>query len=165
MNLNAVEPRAEGRPASQHAHETRNLIGGVWTAGAGTVQRKIANPADKTELVATVQEASLAQVDAACQAAHAAFKGWRARSVSDRAVVLFSFRNLLLKHVDELARLIVIENGKLLSEAIGDVRRGIDVVEFACGITTHLCGRTLPEVSQNVDSYMLREPLGVVAGI
>ncbi len=165
MTMNAVEPLPEARATSHHTHETRNLIGGVWVAGTGSVQRKICNPADTTELVATVQEASLAQVDEACRAAGAAFKSWRARSVSDRALVLFSFRNLLLKHVDELARLIVIENGKLLSEAIGDVRRGIDVVEFACGVTTHLCGRTLPEVSQNVDSYMLREPLGVVAGI
>ena len=69
------------------------------------------------------------------------------------------------QNFDELARLIVRENGKLLSEARGSLRRGIDVVEFACGIPSQLMGQTLPDVSRDVDSYVVHEPLGVVVGI
>ena len=75
------------------------------------------------------------------------------------------YRELLEQHFDDLARLIVRENGKLLSEARGSLRRGVDVVEFACGIPSLLMGRTLPDVSRNVDSYSVLEPVGVVAGI
>jgi len=78
---------------------------------------------------------------------------------------MFKFRELLEANYLDLARMIVIENGKLLSEAKGDVRRGIDVVEYACGIPTLMMGKTLPEVAHNVDSYFIREPIGVVAGI
>jgi malonate-semialdehyde dehydrogenase (acetylating)/methylmalonate-semialdehyde dehydrogenase len=145
--------------------EQLNLIAGKWTEGAGSVTRRIMNPADATELVAAVREASLGQVALACNDAGRAFMLWRAVPALDRIRVLFKFRELLEKDFDNLARLLVRENGKLLSEARGDVRRGIDVVEFACGIPSHLLGRTLPEVSRNVDTYVIREPLGVVVGI
>jgi malonate-semialdehyde dehydrogenase (acetylating)/methylmalonate-semialdehyde dehydrogenase len=112
-----------------------------------------------------VREAGSEQVDVACNAAGKAFATWRAVPAGDRIRVLFKFRELLEKEFDNLAKLLVRENGKLISEARGDVRRGIDVVEFACGIPSHLLGRTLPEVSRNVDTYMSREPLGVVVGI
>jgi malonate-semialdehyde dehydrogenase (acetylating)/methylmalonate-semialdehyde dehydrogenase len=79
--------------------------------------------------------------------------------------VLFRYRDILETHFDEVARLIVRENGKLLSEARGSLRRGLDVVEFACGIPSLLMGRTLPEIARQVDSYVVREPLGVVVGI
>src|SRR5436305_958052 len=94
-----------------------------------------------------------------------AVPAWRATPPPDRARVLFRFRELLEERFEELARLIVRENGKLLSEARGSLRRGIDVVEFACGVPSLLMGRTLPEIARNVDSYAVLEPLGVVVGI
>ncbi len=142
-----------------------NLIGGEWLPGDGPTTRRIANPADTTQLLAAVREASPAQADAACAAANAAFPAWRATPAPERARVLFRYRELLETHFDELAELAVRENGKLLSEARGSVRRGLDVVEFACGIPSLLMGKTLQDISRNVDSYVVLEPLGVVVGI
>jgi malonate-semialdehyde dehydrogenase (acetylating)/methylmalonate-semialdehyde dehydrogenase len=79
--------------------------------------------------------------------------------------VLFRYRQVLEEHFDELATLIVRENGKLLAEARGSLRRGLDVVEYACGIPSLLMGRVLPEIARNMDSYVIHEPVGVVAGI
>jgi malonate-semialdehyde dehydrogenase (acetylating)/methylmalonate-semialdehyde dehydrogenase len=142
-----------------------NLIGGAWTAGEGDTVRRICDPADTQKVLAEVREASDRQVDAACAAAHAAFPAWRATPAPDRARFLFRFRDLLETNFDDLARLVVRENGKLLSEARGSVRRGLDVVDFACGIPTLLMGKSLPDISRDVDSYAIREPLGVVVGI
>src|SRR5438874_9743700 len=142
-----------------------NLIGGRSVPGEGALTRNLFNPADTTELVAAVREASPAQVDEACAAAAAAFPVWRATPPADRARVLFRFRELLEANFNDLARSIVRENGKLLSEARGSLRRGIDVVEFACGVPALLMGRTLPDIARNVDSYSVLEPVGVVVGI
>jgi malonate-semialdehyde dehydrogenase (acetylating)/methylmalonate-semialdehyde dehydrogenase len=142
-----------------------NLIGSRWVAGAGPQTRNIWNPADTRELVAAVPEASAEQVEEVCAAAARAFPAWQVTPPPDRARVLFRYRELLEQHFDELARLIVRENGKLLSEARGSLRRGVDVVEFACGIPSLLMGRTLPDISRNVDSYSVLEPVGMVAGI
>jgi malonate-semialdehyde dehydrogenase (acetylating)/methylmalonate-semialdehyde dehydrogenase len=144
---------------------SENLIGGEWLEGDGSATRRICNPADTTQLVAAMREASPRQADAACAAAVAAFPAWRATPPPERARVLFRYRELLEAHFDEIAELAVRENGKLLSEARGSVRRGLDVVEFACGIPSLLMGKTLPEISRHVDSYVVREPLGVVVGI
>jgi malonate-semialdehyde dehydrogenase (acetylating)/methylmalonate-semialdehyde dehydrogenase len=142
-----------------------NLVGGRWVEGRGATNRRLCNPADSAEVVAEVREASAEQVDEACAAAAAAFPAWRATPPPDRARVLFRFRELLEANFLDLARGIVRENGKLLSEARGSLRRGIDVVEFACGIPSQLMGRALADVSRDVDCYTVREPLGVVAGI
>src|SRR5262249_55686642 len=98
-------------------------------------------------------------------AAARAFPAWRSTPPPDRARVLFRFRELLEANFQDLARGIVRENGKLLSEARGSLRRGIDVVEFACGIPSQLMGQTLSDISRDVDCYSVREPLGVVVGI
>ncbi len=142
-----------------------NLIGGDWIEGEGAATRRIANPADTSQLIAAVREASPTQADAAANAANAAFPAWRATPPPERARVLFRYRELLEKNFDALAELAVRENGKLLSEARGSVRRGLDVVEFACGIPSLLMGKTLPDISRNVDSYVVHEPVGVVVGI
>jgi malonate-semialdehyde dehydrogenase (acetylating)/methylmalonate-semialdehyde dehydrogenase len=142
-----------------------NLIGGRWLEGGAGTSRDICNPADTAEVLATVREAAAAQVDEACAAAGQAFPSWRATPAPDRARVLFKFRELLEKHFSDLARGIVRENGKLLSEARGSLRRGIDVVEFACGIPSQLMGQTLTDISRDVDCHAIREPLGVVVGI
>lgn len=142
-----------------------NLIGGVWVDGDGATTRRLCDPADTTKLVASVREASPAQIDTACAAAHAAFPAWRATPSPDRARMLFRFRELLEANFDDIAKLVVRENGKLLSEARGSVRRGLDIVEYACGIPSMLMGRTLSDISRGVDSYSVLEPLGVVVGI
>ncbi|MFI7150752.1 CoA-acylating methylmalonate-semialdehyde dehydrogenase [Nonomuraea sp. NPDC050022] len=109
--------------------------------------------------------ASAADVDAAVAAAVAAFPAWRDASLTKRAQVLFRFRELMYAHRDELAALISAEHGKVHSDALGEVARGLEVVEFACGIPHLLKGGFSEGVSTRVDSYSLRQPLGVVAGI
>ena len=142
-----------------------NLIGPAWVEGRGSTSRDIYNPADSAEMVAPVREAAPEQVDEACAAAARAFPGWRAAPAPDRAHVLFKFRELLEKNHADLAHSIVRENGKLLSEAHGSLRRGFDVVEFACGIPSQLMGQTLTGISRDVDCHAIREPVGVVVGI
>jgi malonate-semialdehyde dehydrogenase (acetylating)/methylmalonate-semialdehyde dehydrogenase len=165
MNQQADAVMVEERATEPDHPLAVNLIGGRKVGGAGPHSRRIGNPADAAETVASVREASPQQVDQACACAHEAFPAWRATPPPERAQALFRYRQLLERHFDELAELIVLENGKLLSEARGSLRRGIDVVEFACGIPSLLMGRTLPNVSRDVDSYVVLEPLGVVAGI
>ncbi|WP_165075072.1 CoA-acylating methylmalonate-semialdehyde dehydrogenase [Paludisphaera rhizosphaerae] len=151
-------------PSSRSA-SALNLIGGTWVEGRGDVSRDIYNPADTAEMLAPVREASPDQVDEACAAAARAFPGWRATPAPDRAHVLFKFRDLLEKNFADLAHSIVRENGKLLGEARGSLRRGLDVVDFACGIPSQMMGQTLSDVSRDVDCLTFREPMGVVVGI
>ena len=152
-------------PATSRSASALNLIGGTWVEGRGNVSRDIFNPADTAELLAPVREASPEQVDEACAAAARAFPGWRATPAPDRAHVVFKFRELLEKHASDITRSVSRENGKLLSEARGSLRRGLDVVEFACGIPSQLMGQTLTDISRDVDCHFIREPLGVVVGI
>src|ERR1700677_2595936 len=142
-----------------------NLIGETWVEGRGNTRRDICNPADTAEVLAPVREAAPEQVDEACAAAARAFPGWRATPAPDRAHVLVKFRGLLEKNLSDLAQSIARENGKLLSEARGSLRRGLDVVEFACGIPPQLMGQTLTDISRDVDCHAIREPVGVVVGI
>ena len=95
----------------------------------------------------------------------AAYADWSQSSLSARAKILFAFRELVNQHQDELAGLITDEHGKVLSDARGEVQRGLEVVEFACGIPSLLKGDYSDQVSSGVDTYSFREPLGVVAGI
>src|SRR5262245_49240532 len=159
------EKPAEKKPAPKAKTLGLNFIGGRWISGDGPQTRNINNPADTTQLVAAVREASLDQVDETCAVAAKAFTSWRATPSPDRARVIFRFRELLEEHFDDIVDLLVKENGKLKSEARGSLRRGIDVVEFACGIPAQLMGKTLPEIARNVDSYVVLEPVGVVVGI
>jgi malonate-semialdehyde dehydrogenase (acetylating)/methylmalonate-semialdehyde dehydrogenase len=140
-----------------------------WIAGrpdhgssdrAGTVY----NPATG-EASAEVPFATAADVDRAVAAALAAFDGWGRTGLNKRATILFAFRELVRQNVEELARLIVREHGKVLADARGEVQRGLEVVEFACGIPQLLKGEFSENVSSGVDSYSLRQPLGVVAGV
>jgi malonate-semialdehyde dehydrogenase (acetylating)/methylmalonate-semialdehyde dehydrogenase len=99
------------------------------------------------------------------QAARKAFPAWGSTPALRRAAVMFRFRELLDANFDALARLVTRENGKTLAEARGDVRRGIEVVEFACGIAHLQKGESLPQVAEQIDAVTMREPLGVCAGI
>ena len=150
---------------SSRSASALNLIGGTWVEGLGNASRDIYNPADTAEMLAPVREAAPEQVDEACAAAARAFPGWRATPAPDRAHILFKFRDLLEKNFSDVAHSIVRENGKLLSEARGSLRRGLDVVDFACGIPSQMMGQTLTDVSRDVDCLTFREPMGVVVGI
>ncbi|HZD72814.1 MAG TPA: CoA-acylating methylmalonate-semialdehyde dehydrogenase [Actinomycetota bacterium] len=112
-----------------------------------------------------VDFASVAEVDQAVAAAAHAFTEWRHASLTRRAAVLFNFRELVNAHRDELAALISTEHGKVRADAAGEVSRGLEVVELACGIPQLLKGGFSENVSTRVDSFSIRQPLGVVAGI
>jgi malonate-semialdehyde dehydrogenase (acetylating)/methylmalonate-semialdehyde dehydrogenase len=133
-------------------------------AGGGDRTSELFDPATG-EVSGHVTLASAADVDAAVAAAVAAFPAWRDASLIKRAQVLFRFRELMYAHRDELAALISAEHGKVHSDALGEVARGLEVVEFACGIPHLLKGGYSEGVSTRVDSYSMRQPLGVVAGI
>ncbi|MGI5491809.1 CoA-acylating methylmalonate-semialdehyde dehydrogenase [Microtetraspora malaysiensis] len=138
-------------------------INGTRVSGGGRTS-EIFNPATG-EVSGTVELAAVEDVDAAVEAAKAAFPAWRDASLVKRAQILFRFRELLDRNRDELAALISAEHGKVHSDALGEVARGIEVVEFACGIPHLLKGGFSENVSTRVDSYSIRQPLGVVAGI
>ena len=139
-------------------------IGGAPSTGRSDRTSAVFNPATGA-VTAEVRLASGQDVHDAVTAAGRAFEVWSQTSVSKRAKVLFAFRELLNANSDRLAEVIVAEHGKVMSDAQGEVQRGLEVVEFACGIPTLLKGDYSDQVSSGVDSYSYREPLGVVAGI
>src|SRR5919107_2306625 len=110
---------------------------------------------------AEVALASAAEVNEAVQVAAEAFADWSQSSLSRRAKILFAFRELVNSRIDELAELITDEHGKVLSDARGEVQRGLEVIEFACGVPHLLKGEYSDQVSGGVDSYSFRQPLGV----
>jgi malonate-semialdehyde dehydrogenase (acetylating)/methylmalonate-semialdehyde dehydrogenase len=139
-------------------------IAGQRDPGASDRTGTIYNPATG-EASAEVPFATAADVDRAVAAALSAFDSWRSVGLGKRAAVLFSFRELVRQNTEHLARLIVREHGKVLADARGEVQRGLEVVDFACGIPQLLKGEFSENVSAGVDSYSLRQPLGVVAGV
>ena len=141
-----------------------HFIGGKIVAGSSGRSSAVFNPATGEESQ-RVALASAREVDLAVQTAKAAFPAWAATTPLNRARVMFRFKELLETNRDKLATLIGREHGKVLADAAGEVTRGIEVVEFACGIPQLLKGEFTDSVGTGVDSYSLRQPLGVVAGI
>jgi malonate-semialdehyde dehydrogenase (acetylating) / methylmalonate-semialdehyde dehydrogenase len=139
-------------------------VGGASTAGTSGRTSPVYNPATG-EQQAQVALASRSDVDAAVATAKAAFESWGQSSLSQRTKVLFAFRELATKRARELAEVVSDEHGKVVSDALGEVQRGLEVVEFACGIPHLLKGEFSDQVSTGVDVFSFREPLGVVAGI
>jgi malonate-semialdehyde dehydrogenase (acetylating)/methylmalonate-semialdehyde dehydrogenase len=139
-------------------------IDGKPYAGVSRRTGDIYDPAtgQRTGVVAFADDADVA---AACSAANAAFQDWRRTSLTARTQVLFACRELLHRRKAELARVITDEHGKVLSDAVGEVTRGLEVVEFACGIPHLLKGEFSADVSTEVDVHSLRQPLGVVVVI
>ena len=137
--------------------------GAAWS-GASTRRAPVYDPATGQQ-IRDVSLADVDDVDAVIRSAHEAWAGWRTSSLSTRSRVLFSFRELLAAHAEELAEVITGEHGKVLADAAGEVARGLEVAEFACGIPHLLKGAYAPEVSTRVDVHSLRQPLGVVAVI
>jgi malonate-semialdehyde dehydrogenase (acetylating)/methylmalonate-semialdehyde dehydrogenase len=139
-------------------------IDGRSAAGTSGRHAPVYNPATGRQ-TATVDLASAAELDAATESAVGAFPEWRATPLSRRSEILFRFRNLVDEHKLDIARLITAEHGKVLSDALGEVARGLENVEFACGVPHLLKGGFSEQASRGVDVYSIRQPLGVVAGI
>ncbi|WP_030563491.1 CoA-acylating methylmalonate-semialdehyde dehydrogenase [Streptomyces aureocirculatus] len=139
-------------------------IGGKSVEGTSGTYGPVTDPA--TGAVTTrVAFASAAEVDTAVAAAKAAFTTWGQSSLAQRTSILFRFRALLDAHRDEIAELITAEHGKVHSDALGEVARGLEVVDLACGINVQLKGELSTQVASRVDVSSIRQPLGVVAGI
>jgi len=142
----------------------RHRIGGEETGGASSRTSPVYDPATG-EVQAEVVLAEASDVDAAVAAAREAFAEWSQASLSRRAKIMFAFRELLNRNVEELARIVSSEHGKVFEDAKGEVLRGLEVVEFACGIPHLMKGEFSDQVSTTVDAYSFRQPLGVCAGI
>src|SRR5579871_2010086 len=140
------------------------LCDGKWITPQAEAYTDVHNPSTE-EVIGRTPMCGAAEVDAATKAASRAFEGWSRLPATQRAALLFRYRERLEAHFDELSRLVTRENGKTLEEPRGDVRRGIEVVEFACGIGHLLKGETLPQVADQIDAHTTREPVGVCAGI
>jgi len=154
----------EGSVASETLPVVGHWIGGLPVAGTSGRRGPVFDPATGRQ-TRWVDFASAEELDAAVAAATAAFPGWRATSLSKRTDVMFRIRNLVEQHRTELAALLTAEHGKVPSDALGEIARGIENLEFACGIPQLMKGGFSEQVSTGVDVYQIRQPLGVVAGI
>ena len=141
-----------------------HFVGGKRVAGASARRADVFDPATG-QVARQVVLGGAADVDAAVRAAVAAFPAWAATTPLTRARVMFRFRDLLEQNAGRLAAIITAEHGKVLSDARGEVTRGMEVAEFACGVPDLLKGEFTENVGRSVDSFSVRQPLGVVAGI
>src|SRR5579859_6554992 len=141
-----------------------NYINGQWTDSHAAEWRDVVNPATG-EILASVPLADAAEVNAAVEAASAAFPDWRRTPPEDRIQPLFKLKTLLEEHIDDIARIITAENGKTFAEAKAEMRRAIENVEVACGIPMMMQGYNLEDVARGIDEMMIRQPIGVTAAI
>ncbi len=158
-----AEPRSRAAGSSP-AQRVSHWIGGRPVAGTSGHDGAVFDPATG-RIARRVDFASVEEVDAAVRAARAAFPAWRATSVGRRSEILFRIRNLVDAHRAEIAAFLTAEHGKVPSDALGEVARGLENIEFACGIPQMLKGGFSEQASTGVDVYSIRQPLGVVAGI
>src|SRR5215211_4523209 len=153
-------------PTQQREGLTRitHWIGGKAVDGTSGRTGPVFDPA-LGQQTGKVDLATTEEVGAAVAAAKAAFPAWRATSLAKRAEILFGIRELVHDRREEVARILTAEHGKVLSDAMGEVTRGLEVIEFACGIPHLLKGGMSEQASTGIDVYSIRQPLGVVAGI
>lgn len=144
--------------------EIGHFIGGKLVAGTSGAFGDVFNPASG-EIAARVALANTAEVDTAVAAAAAAWPAWAAMPALRRARVMFKLKDLLDRDRKEISAIITAEHGKVLSDADGEVQRGLEVVEFACGIPHLMKGEFTDQVGTGIDAWSIRQPLGVVAGI
>ncbi|MFN4097145.1 MAG: CoA-acylating methylmalonate-semialdehyde dehydrogenase, partial [Sphingomonas sp.] len=144
--------------------EITHFIGGSASAGTGTRRSDVYDP-NSGAVQAQVTLGTPADLDTAMQKALAAQIGWAATNPQRRARVMFAFKALVEKHMDELAHLLSSEHGKVIADSKGDIQRGLEVIEFACGIPHVLKGEYTQGAGPGIDVYSMRQPLGVVAGI
>jgi malonate-semialdehyde dehydrogenase (acetylating) / methylmalonate-semialdehyde dehydrogenase len=150
--------------APQAVKAINHWIGGKRHQGTSGRSGSVYDPATGVQTGA-VDFASPEEIDLAVEAAREAFPAWRALSLSRRAELFFRIRELFHEHREDLARLLTAEHGKVLSDAGGEVARGLEVIEFCCGLPTLLKGGFSEQASGGIDVYSIRQPLGVVAGI
>src|SRR3990172_4704960 len=141
-----------------------NYIGGKWVPAETGDALDVRDPASG-ELLGRAPLSTREDVDHAVAAARAAFPAWRATPAVERARVLFRLKALLERDKDDLAKSLTREHGKIVAEARGEVQRGIENVEHACGIPTLLMGETLEDIARGIDCETFRQPLGVFAAI
>lgn len=146
------------------AHTLPNYIDGAWRSSSSDEHRDVTNPATG-EVLASVPLTPSEEVDEAAQRAEDAFSDWRRVPAPDRVQYLFELKTLLEDHLDELARTITEECGKTYEESVGELRRGIENVETACGIPSLMQGTNNEDIARGIDEHMIRQPLGVVAAI
>jgi malonate-semialdehyde dehydrogenase (acetylating)/methylmalonate-semialdehyde dehydrogenase len=156
----ATPPSAESTGVKRISH----WIGGRSVAGESGRSSPVYNPATGKQTGA-LDLATEAEVDQAVQAAKQAFETWRTVSLAKRAELFFNIRELLHERREEVAKILTAEHGKVLSDAIGEVTRGLEVIEFCCGLPTLLKSEYSEQASTGIDVYSIRQPLGVVAGI
>ena len=140
------------------------FIGGRFQESKRQGGDQVPNPATG-EVIATLPYSTEEEIGEAVSAAVSAFPGWSETPVPERAQVIFRFKALVEQHFEELARLVTEENGKTLEEARGEVKRGIEVIDFACGIPTLMMGTNLDQIARGIDEELVRFPVGVVVGI
>src|SRR5579864_5941244 len=150
--------------AAPPANKLTHYINGQWSESHSSEWRDVVNPATG-EVLASVPLAGATDVNAAVEAAAAAFPEWRRTPPEDRIQPLFKLKTLLEEHIGDIARIITKENGKTLTEAKAEMRRAIENVEVACGIPMMMQGYNLEDVARGIDEMMIRQPLGVTAAI
>jgi malonate-semialdehyde dehydrogenase (acetylating) / methylmalonate-semialdehyde dehydrogenase len=148
-------------PTAQPIH---HWIGGKSVPSSSGRSGPVWNPATG-EQTGAVDFATVEEIDAAVQTAKEAFATWREVSLARRAELFFRIRQLVDEHRADIARFLTLEHGKVTSDALGEVARGLEVIEYACGIPTLLKGEYSEQASTGIDVYSIRQPLGVVAGI
>ena len=148
----------------QDVKRISHWIGGRIVEGSSGRSGPVYNPALGRQSGA-VDFASVEEIDRAVQAAREAFPAWRAMSLSKKSAILFRIRELVHEHSGDIARILTAEHGKVLSDAKGEVARGLEVIEYCCGIPELLKGDYSEQASTGIDVYSIRQPLGVVAGI
>jgi malonate-semialdehyde dehydrogenase (acetylating)/methylmalonate-semialdehyde dehydrogenase len=144
--------------------QIKHIIAGREVASTSGRTSPVFNPATG-EVTAEVGLASIEEVDQAVAAAREAFGPWSATSLARRTAIMYRFRDLVDRHKEDMAALLTAEHGKVLSDSLGEVQRGLENVEYACGVSEHLKGEFSQEASTGIDVYSVRQPLGVVAGI
>ncbi len=159
-----AEPPAAERGDEAGLERVNHWINGQRVAGSSGRSGPVYNPATG-QVARQVDFASAEEVDAAVKVAHEAFTGWRATSISKRTEILFRIRNLVEQHREEIAAHLTREHGKVRTDALGEVARGLENLEFATGIPHLLKGGFSEQVSSGIDVYQIRQPLGVAAGI
>src|ERR671930_579433 len=148
----------------QDVRRITHWIGGRAVEGESSRSGSVYNPATGQQTGA-VDFATAEEVDRAVQTAKAAFPAWRALSLSRRTELFFRIRDLVHERRDEIAKILTSEHGKVFSDAKGEVTRGLEVIEFCCGIPQLLKGGFSEQASTGIDVYSIRQPLGVVGGI
>uniref|UniRef100_A0A1A9W8R5 Probable methylmalonate-semialdehyde/malonate-semialdehyde dehydrogenase [acylating], mitochondrial n=1 Tax=Glossina brevipalpis TaxID=37001 RepID=A0A1A9W8R5_9MUSC len=166
IRLLNVEARLIGKRgfASAAPATTKMFIDGKFVESKTNDFISISNPATN-EVISRVPKCTQDEMQTALESSKRAFKTWSKTSVLSRQQIMFKFQALIKENMDELAKIVVKENGKIMADAHGDVLRGLQVVEHACSIPSLQMGETVPNVARDMDTYSLSLPLGVTAGI